>query len=164
MPTHGNSPLGIEGRRRLVDLMLGGLSTREAAARRGVSVATAHRWITRWNQASDAQQRSLECLLDRSSPRRPRADGPCGKTAVRGRISRSCGLFDTRVARWTGDSVYLRETRGSEGSLESDFCLLQNFRARRRKGGERVNGIEPSSEAWKATALPLSYTRMPPAA
>ncbi len=67
MRTHGNSPLGIEGRRRLVDLMLGGLSVPEAAARRGVAVATAHRWITRWNQASDAQQRSLECLLDRSS-------------------------------------------------------------------------------------------------
>jgi hypothetical protein len=24
---------------------------------------------------------------------------------------------------------------------------------------ERVNGIEPSSSAWKAVALPLSYTR-----
>lgn len=26
-------------------------------------------------------------------------------------------------------------------------------------GLERVEGIEPSYEAWKATALPLSYTR-----
>ncbi len=25
---------------------------------------------------------------------------------------------------------------------------------------ERVKGIEPSSSAWKATALPLSYTRI----
>jgi hypothetical protein len=25
---------------------------------------------------------------------------------------------------------------------------------------ERVKGIEPSSSAWKAVALPLSYTRM----
>jgi hypothetical protein len=25
---------------------------------------------------------------------------------------------------------------------------------------ERVKGIEPSSEAWEAPALPLSYTRM----
>ncbi len=77
MPTHGNSPLGIESPRRLVDLMLGGLSLREAAARRRVSVATAHRWITRWNQASDAQRSTLECLSDRSSrPRRsPRRVG-----------------------------------------------------------------------------------------
>jgi hypothetical protein len=26
---------------------------------------------------------------------------------------------------------------------------------------ERVKGIEPSSLAWEAKALPLSYTRMP---
>jgi hypothetical protein len=26
---------------------------------------------------------------------------------------------------------------------------------------ERVKGIEPSSSAWKAVALPLSYTRNP---
>jgi hypothetical protein len=26
---------------------------------------------------------------------------------------------------------------------------------------ERVKGIEPSSSAWKAVALPLSYTREP---
>lgn len=25
---------------------------------------------------------------------------------------------------------------------------------------ERVKGIEPSSEAWEAPALPLSYTRI----
>src|SRR5215469_386352 len=30
------------------------------------------------------------------------------------------------------------------------------------KGVERVKGIEPSSEAWEAPALPLSYTRAPP--
>jgi hypothetical protein len=27
---------------------------------------------------------------------------------------------------------------------------------------ERVKGIEPSYSAWKAAALPLSYTRVPP--
>ena len=29
-----------------------------------------------------------------------------------------------------------------------------------RRSGKRVEGIEPSSLAWKAIALPLSYTRM----
>src|SRR6266480_3805014 len=29
-----------------------------------------------------------------------------------------------------------------------------------RNLGQRVKGIEPSSVAWKATALPLSYTRV----
>src|SRR5438094_2040155 len=28
------------------------------------------------------------------------------------------------------------------------------------KSAQRVKGIEPSSVAWKATALPLSYTRV----
>ena len=28
------------------------------------------------------------------------------------------------------------------------------------KGLERVKGIEPSYSAWKAAALPLSYTRL----
>jgi hypothetical protein len=31
----------------------------------------------------------------------------------------------------------------------------------RIRGLERVKGIEPSYSAWKAAALPLSYTRMP---
>jgi hypothetical protein len=29
-----------------------------------------------------------------------------------------------------------------------------------RQALERVKGIEPSSSAWKAVALPLSYTRI----
>src|SRR5690606_20819243 len=33
---------------------------------------------------------------------------------------------------------------------------------RRRQDLERVRGIEPPSPAWKAGALPLSYTRTPP--
>jgi hypothetical protein len=31
---------------------------------------------------------------------------------------------------------------------------------RRTRSLERVKGIEPSYSAWKAAALPLSYTRM----
>ena len=61
MSVHRNAPLSIEGRRRLVDLMLGGLLVREAARSRGVSPATAHRRITRWRQATgdDAWLRAL---------------------------------------------------------------------------------------------------------
>jgi hypothetical protein len=32
--------------------------------------------------------------------------------------------------------------------------------AKSMKGLERVKGIEPSYSAWKAAALPLSYTRI----
>ncbi|MEI6724097.1 MAG: IS481 family transposase [Betaproteobacteria bacterium] len=67
MRVHANAPLTIEGRRRLVELILGGLSVREAARVRGVSPATAHRWITRWTAASEDQRRSLSCFTDRSS-------------------------------------------------------------------------------------------------
>jgi hypothetical protein len=38
--------------------------------------------------------------------------------------------------------------------------LCRNVRSRLSKNGERVKGIEPSSSAWKAVALPLSYTRV----
>ncbi len=36
--------------------------------------------------------------------------------------------------------------------------IIPNWRSRVM---ERVKGIEPSSSAWKAVALPLSYTRSP---
>jgi hypothetical protein len=38
---------------------------------------------------------------------------------------------------------------------------LSATRYHRRCRSQRVKGIEPSSVAWKATALPLSYTRAP---
>ena len=41
--------------------------------------------------------------------------------------------------------------KGFRGNLA--FAGLQKM--------ERVKGIEPSSSAWKAVALPLSYTREP---
>jgi hypothetical protein len=34
------------------------------------------------------------------------------------------------------------------------------FDLHRAEGLERVKGIEPSYSAWKAAALPLSYTRL----
>ena len=44
----------------------------------------------------------------------------------------------------------------------SDSRLVRMARpmiAKRLRKLERVKGIEPSSSAWKAVALPLSYTR-----
>ena len=67
MRVHANAPLSVEGRRRLVDLMMGGLSIREAAAAFGVAPATAHRWITRWREASETDRRSMACFADRPS-------------------------------------------------------------------------------------------------
>jgi transposase InsO family protein len=67
MNVHGNAKLGAAGRRALVGVIGEGVSLREAAARFGVSPATAHRWWTRWRQASEPQRCSLACLADRSS-------------------------------------------------------------------------------------------------
>ena len=43
-------------------------------------------------------------------------------------------------------------------NIRSHFC--RNVHSPLSKNGERVKGIEPSSSAWKAVALPLSYTRI----
>jgi len=67
MNVHGNAKLGPAGRRALVARVERGASLRQAAAGFGVSPATAHRWWTRWRQASERQRCSLACLADRSS-------------------------------------------------------------------------------------------------
>jgi hypothetical protein len=48
MNVHGHAKLGPAGRRALVEAIERGASLRQAAARPGVSVATAHRWWGRW--------------------------------------------------------------------------------------------------------------------
>jgi hypothetical protein len=50
-----------------------------------------------------------------------------------------------------------RERRPSGENGCSSFC--RNVPSRMSEKLERVKGIEPSSSAWKAVALPLSYTR-----
>jgi transposase InsO family protein len=80
MNVHGNAKLGPAGRRALVGVVMDGASLREAASGFGVSAATAHRWWTRWRQASEPQRRSLACLADRSS-RPHRSPGRVSDTA-----------------------------------------------------------------------------------
>jgi transposase InsO family protein len=84
MRFHRNAKLGLAGRRELVLAVAGGSSLREAAATCNVSPATAHRWWRRWRQASEAERRSLVCLLDRSSrpARSPRRLAPQAERAI----------------------------------------------------------------------------------
>jgi len=63
--------LGLLGRLELVRAIERGLSLRAAAARFGVSPATAHRWWHRWIEASEAERISLACLRSKST--RPRS-------------------------------------------------------------------------------------------
>jgi transposase InsO family protein len=67
MLSHRNAKLGLAGRLALVRSVESGLSLRRAAARFGVSPATAHRWWHRWRQAGSEERKTLRCLLDRSS-------------------------------------------------------------------------------------------------
>ena len=63
MNVHANAKLGLAGRRQLVEAIEQGMTLRQAAARCGVSPATAHRWWHRWCEAD----RGPSALLDRSS-------------------------------------------------------------------------------------------------
>jgi len=67
MNVHGFAKLGPAGRRALVGAVMDGALMRQAGATFGVSPATAHRWWSRWRQASEPQRCSLACLADRSS-------------------------------------------------------------------------------------------------
>ncbi len=84
-------------------------------------------------------------------------------------------------AREENPGIWLIPTKGGPKEIDNPFFAAENggIPARiplAREGGlfndlacvacrydwwrlERVNGIEPSSSAWKAVALPLSYTR-----
>src|SRR3954466_3177153 len=74
MRVHANAKLGPAGRLALVKKVLEGESLRTAAAESSVSVATAHRWLHRWLDASVQQRCSGSWLEDRSSRAR-RATG-----------------------------------------------------------------------------------------
>ena len=67
----GRCKLGLVGRLELVRSVQAGGSLRVAAARQGVSPATAHRWWHRWQDATEAERVTLACLRTRSS--RPRS-------------------------------------------------------------------------------------------
>lgn len=67
MRTHPKARLGLAGRHDLCLEIESGLSIRGAARLFKVSPATAKKWWDRWQQASEAEGRSLQCLQDRSS-------------------------------------------------------------------------------------------------
>jgi transposase len=71
MTTHRRAKLGLAGRHELVRAIESGESQRAAAARFGVSPATANKWWRRWREADQPERASRACLRDRSSrPRR----------------------------------------------------------------------------------------------
>ena len=116
------------------------------------------------DQRSDAEAKQRQ-------PEHGGLQGPAGRRRA------GCGRTRTRRSRpkirKIAETAYRarRTTDGSprSGQFTSPPCPVTSFRGdgalsprrRPRRQLERVKGIEPSSSAWKAVALPLSYTRMP---
>src|SRR6476620_5532756 len=62
----------------------------------------------------------------------------------------------------SGNATHSRQPSSIIGPPAGAWSLVSRQRrrtCRRRMGLERAKGIEPSSVAWEATALPLSYAR-----
>src|SRR5829696_1062025 len=65
---HANAPLTPNGRLRMVELVVdGGFTFEAAAAASNVAKSTVWEWVRRWRRASAQERRSLACLQDRSS-------------------------------------------------------------------------------------------------
>ena len=82
MKIHRNARLGLAGRQGLIKAIERSASQRQGARQLGVSVATAHKWWHRWQDASPQQRRTLECLQDHSSrPQRAPKEVPVSEQA-----------------------------------------------------------------------------------
>ena len=101
MRVHVNAKLGPAGRLALVKKVLEGGSLRTAAAESSVSVATAHRWLHRWLDASAQQRSSGAWLEDRSS--RPRRSPRRLTSEQEARILRARERTGLGPARLAGD-------------------------------------------------------------
>ena len=124
MHLHRNAALGIAGRRRLVMLIDGGLSQRQAAASLGVSPATANRWARRWRAASESERRSSSCLVDRSS--RPH------RSPRRLSVDQEALILAARAATNLGPGRLAHICRRSRSTIWK--VLHRHGRSRRRRG------------------------------
>ena len=95
----------------------------------------------------------------------------CGRSnAMRDRKRGCTGSQDedegAQRGQWQGQPPHLRVRRYHAGEAANNSPCHPDRASRGNAGGtpasqmlERVKGIEPSSSAWEAAALPLSYTR-----
>ena len=60
---------------------------------------------------------------------------------------------------FTATAVSQRTDDASPQTMDGIISQTKRRRTTARRLSKRVKGIEPSSSAWKAVALPLSYTR-----
>jgi len=127
MRVHANAKLGPAGRLALVGLIDGGCSLRTAARASSVSVATAHRWWYRWQNASAEARASGAWLEDRSS--RPRRQPKRTGVEIETRI---CA-----VRRATGWGPRLVAGAATGQSHSTVWKVLARHGISRRPAGER---------------------------
>src|SRR5690349_16464013 len=104
----GRCKLGVAGRLQLVRLIEGGCSLRTAAAESSVSVATAHRWWRRWQQATELERASRACL--RARPPVPRSCPWALSAEAERRILQARARTNLGPARLAGLVGYRRST------------------------------------------------------
>ena len=81
--------------------------------------------------------------------------------ARRGRIHTAHGTVETPAFMPVGTAGTVKAMLPESVAATGAEILLGNtYHLMLRPGAERVEGIEPPPGAWKAPALPLSYTRI----
>ena len=178
MRVHANAKLGPAGRLALVLLIEGGCSLRAAAAESSVSVATAHRWWHRWQDASPHARASGVWLEDRSSRphRQPRRVGDelaariCAVRTATGwgprLVAGATGQPHQtvwKVLRRHGLSRRPRAERGAPNRYEwprpgdllhMDVCSYARF----RRPGHRATGDRSQRDRhWMAASTRVGY-------
>src|SRR3954465_7869601 len=175
---HANGKLGPAGRRELVQLMINEeMSERQAAACLSVSVCTAHRWKTRWLEASDAQRHSGAWARDRSSrphrsPRRTPTAVEQQVLAARERTGWGPRLIagETGIAHSTVHAILRRHGRSRaprpareafrryEWPCPGDLLNMDVKRYPRfRRPGHAVTGDRRSSRLQRTNPLGYDY-------
>lgn len=135
---HPNSPLTPEGRRRLVELVLGGYTQAEVARRFNVSRATVGKWVRRFRDEGPTG------LVDRSSTalRRPHSLRPEVTEEVC-RLRRAWGCGPHRIAAGLGlqpSTVYGVLRRAGLSNLRYlDRATREVIRYERSRPGELVH-------------------------
>jgi transposase InsO family protein len=142
--------LGLAGRLQLVRLIERGCSLRSAAAQSSVSVATAHRWWHRWDQASEAERASLACLRTRSP--RPRSCPWALSSEVEQRILQARARTRYGPARLAGLVGFCRGTI---------YKVLRRHGVSRRRAKSRRQTFRRYEWAQPGALLHLDTMKLP---
>ena len=115
-------------------------------------IRTLFRRYRRRNVALDVTCHRIAC--HRHEPDMARAGHRCASS-----LKSWCGPSRLKIIRRRPTAGTMAAIGAARRARREFANWQQPFVRTSGKGLERVKGIEPSSSAWKAVALPLSYTR-----